>query len=119
MNNLRNQVTLIGNLGNEFEVKSFGNDKKIAKASLATNDYYKNKDGEKVKDTQWHNLVVWGKTAEIISTISTKGDQLLIQGKIAYRSYEDSDGKKNYITEIIVNDFVKLTKSTAALETVS
>ena len=116
MNTLRNQVTLIGNLGNEFELKTFGADKKLAKASLATNEYYKNKDGEKVQETQWHNLIVWGKLAERMSSMSTKGDHIMVQGKLIYRNYEDGDGKKQYITEIVVSEFVKLTKTTATLD---
>lgn len=116
MNTLRNQVTLIGNLGNEFELKTFGMDKKLAKASLATNEYYKNREGEKVQETQWHNLVVWGKLAERISSMSAKGDQIMVQGKLIYRNYEDGDGKKQYVTEIVVSEFVKLTKTTVPLE---
>jgi len=113
MNALRNQVTLMGNLGNDFELKSFSEDKKVAKAALATNSYYKNRNGEKVQETQWHNIVAWGKLAENMSTISKKGDQIMIHGRLTYRSYEDSDGKKHYITEIIVSEFMKITKATA------
>ncbi len=110
MNNIKNQVTLIGNLGSDMEFKTFDSAKKCSKASLATNQYYKNRDGELVKETQWHNLVAWGKLAELMNNLAKKGDQILVQGKISYRNYEDVDGKKHYITEIIVNEFMKIGK---------
>ena len=111
MNNLRNQVTLLGNLGSDIEFKSFENDKQLSKVSLATNQYYKNRSGELVQDTQWHNIIAWGKLAENMNKVAKKGDQLLVQGRLTYRSYEDTNGQKQYVTEIVINDFVKVTKS--------
>ncbi len=114
MNTLRNQVTLIGNLGTDVQVKEISETRKVANISLATNLYYKNSKGEKIKDTQWHNLVLWGQLAEIAKKISTKGDQVMIQGRLTYRQYEDSQGQKQRVTEILVSDFMKLSKKEAA-----
>ena len=114
MNALRNQVTLIGNLGLDVELKTIGTDRKLAKVAMATNQYYKNRDGEKVQETQWHNLVAWGKLAENMASVLKKGDQVMTQGKIVYRNYEDGNGQKHYITEIVVNEFLKITKSQTA-----
>lgn len=107
MNNLRNKVQLIGNAGMEPEIKDV-NGSKLAKLSIATNETYTNKSGERVTDTQWHNIVAWGKTAELIERFVTKGKEIAIEGKLNTRSYEDQDGKKRYVTEIIMNDFLLL-----------
>ncbi len=107
MNNLRNKVQLIGNAGMEPEIKDV-NGSKLAKLSIATNETYTNKSGERVTDTQWHNIVAWGKTAELIERFVTKGKEMAIEGKLNTRSYEDQDGKKRYVTEIIMNDFLLL-----------
>jgi len=111
MNSLKNQVTLIGNLGQDFELKTLASQKSVANAPLATNNYYKNSLGEKVQETSWHNLVVWGKTAENISAFTAKGDEIMVRGRISYRSYEDPNGIKKYMTEIVVSDFTRLTRS--------
>jgi len=108
MNNLRNRVQLIGNLGTDPEIKRFDNGKTIAKLSLATTDIYKSKNGERVKSTEWHNLVVWGKTAEIAEEYLKKGNEIAVEGKLTKRSYEDKNGNKKYFTEIIVNEFLML-----------
>jgi single-strand DNA-binding protein len=110
MNNLRNKVNLIGNLGNNPEVKVFESGKKMVRLSLATSENYKNTNGEKVEETQWHNLVAWGKTADIAEKYLQKGSELAIEGKLTYRSYEDKNGEKKYITEIIVNELMMLGK---------
>ena len=110
MNNLRNKVNLIGNLGNNPEVKVFESGKKMVRLSLATSENYKNIKGEKVEETQWHNLVAWGKTADIAEKYLQKGSELAIEGKLSYRSYEDKNGEKKYITEIIVNELMMLGK---------
>ncbi len=107
MNNLRNKVQLIGNAGMEPEIKDV-NGSKLAKLSIATNETYTNKSGERVTDTQWHNIVAWGKTAELIERFVTKGKEIAIEGKLNTRSYEDQDGNKRYVTEIIMNDFLLL-----------
>ena len=110
MNNLRNKVSLIGNLGNNPEVKVFESGKKMVRLSLATSENYKNTNGEKVEETQWHNLVAWGKTADIAEKYLQKGSELAIEGRLTYRSYEDKNGEKKYITEIIVNELMMLGK---------
>lgn len=110
MNNLRNKVSLIGNLGADPEVKVFDSGKKKVRLTLATHDNYKNASGEKVEDTQWHNLIAWGKTAEIAEKYLHKGSELAVEGKLIYRSYEDNNGEKKYSTEIIVSELVMLGK---------
>ncbi len=108
MSNLRNKVQLIGHVGNDPEVVSLESGKKLAKFSIATNDSYKNAKGEKVEDTQWHNLVVWNKTAEIVEQYVKKGNELAIEGKLTSRSYDDKEGNKRYVTEIIVSELLML-----------
>ncbi|MFI5164085.1 MAG: single-stranded DNA-binding protein [Bacteroidia bacterium] len=108
MNNLRNKVQLIGNLGQNPEVKELNGGKKVAKFSLATNETYRNKAGEKVTDTQWHNLVAWGKTADIIEKYLKKGSEVAVEGKLLNRNYTDKEGVKRYVTEIQVSDLLML-----------
>ena len=108
MKSLRNSVNLIGNLGKDPEVKEVSNGNKVAKFSLATSDNYKNKNGEKVTDTQWHNLVIWGKLADVAEKYLKKGNQIAVEGKINNREYDDKDGIHRYFTEIVVNDMVML-----------
>ena len=108
MNAIKNKVQLIGNLGNNPEIKSLDSGKKLAKLSIATNETYKNSKGEKVTDTQWHNLIAWGKTAEIIEKYLKKGSQVAVDGKLVNRNYTDKEGKKHYITEVQVNDVLIL-----------
>jgi single-strand DNA-binding protein len=108
MNNLRNSVRLIGNLGMNPEVKEIGNDKKLAKFSLATREVYKNDDGEKVSDTQWHNLIAWGNQAKLAEKYLKKGNEIAIEGKLTSRNYTDKDGVKRYITEIVVNEILMI-----------
>lgn len=108
MNTLRNKVQLIGNLGTNPEIISFENGNKLAKMSLATNDYYKNAKGEKVEETQWHSLIAWGKTADIIEKYLKKGQEVAVEGKIITRSYETKEGEKRYRTEIQVTEILML-----------
>ena len=108
MSTLRNKVQLIGNLGNNPEIITLESGKKLAKISIATNETYKNAQGEKVTDTQWHNVVAWNKTAEIIEKFVQKGSEVAIEGKLTSRSYEDKDGAKKYITEIVCNELLML-----------
>ena len=77
MNNLKNRVQLIGNLGMNPEIKNLESGKKLAKFSIATNESYKNAKGEKIEDTQWHNLIAWGKTADIIEKYLQKGTEVI------------------------------------------
>ena len=108
MNALRNRVQLIGNLGNDPEVITLDSGKKLAKFSIATNENYKNAQGEKVTETQWHNVVVWNKTAEIVEKYLSKGNEVAVEGKLTTRSYEDKEGVKKYITEVVVNELLML-----------
>ena len=110
MNALRNKVQLIGNLGNDPEIINLESGKKLAKMTIATNDSYKNDSGEKVTDTQWHHVIAWGKTAEIIEKYLTKGKEVAIEGKLTHRSYEDKAGEKRYVTEIVANDLLMIGK---------
>ncbi|WP_430909234.1 single-stranded DNA-binding protein [Maribacter sp. 2-571] len=110
MNALKNSVQLIGNLGKDPEIVNMDNGSKLAKFSIATSDSYKNAQGEKVADTQWHNVVAWGKTAEIVENYLVKGKQVAIEGKLMHRSYETTEGEKRYITEIRCNELLLLGK---------
>ena len=110
MSTLRNKVQLIGNLGQDPEIVNLESGKKLAKFSLATNESYKNAEGEKITQTDWHNLVAWNKTAEIIEKYVTKGKEIAIEGKLTSRSYEDKEGQKRYITEVVVNEILMLGK---------
>ena len=113
MNALRNRVQLIGNLGKDPEVKTFENDRKLAKFAIATNDFYYNNEGEKVQDTQWHNVVMWGKIAEIAEKYLHKGQEVAIEGKLVSRSWETKDGEKRFTTEVVANELVLLGKKEA------
>ena len=110
MNTLRNKVQLIGNLGNDPEIVNLESGKTLAKFSVATNESYKNAQGEKVTDTQWHNIVAWGKTAQIIEKYVGKGKEVAIEGKLTTRSWEDKDGVKRYSTEVVCNELLMLGK---------
>ncbi len=103
---LKNKVQLIGNLGNAPEVKTTESGKKLARFSVATNESYRNANGEKVTETTWHNLVAWGKVAEIAEKYLTKGKEVAVEGKLINRSYTDKDGNKKYVTEVEVNEIL-------------
>lgn len=105
---LKNKVQLIGNLGGNPEIKSLDGGKKLARFSIATNESYRNAKGEKVTETQWHNLVAWGKVAEIAEKYLTKGAEVAIEGKLMNRTYNDKEGNKKYITEVQVNEVLML-----------
>jgi single-strand DNA-binding protein len=110
MNAMKNTVQLIGNVGNDPEIKNLEGGKKVANLTIATNDSYKNDKGEKVEQTEWHKVVAWGKTAEIIEKYVTKGLQIAIEGKLTHRSYDDKNGEKRYVTEVVANDVLLLGK---------
>lgn len=105
---LKNKVQLIGHLGNAPEVKTTESGKKLARFSVATNESYRNAKGEKVTETTWHNLVAWGKVADIAEKYLNKGSEVAIEGKLINRSYSDKDGNKKYITEVQVNELLML-----------
>jgi len=106
MKDLRNRVQLIGNLGMDPELVNFENGKKLAKFSLATSQTYSDNKGEKVTDTQWHNIVAWGKLAELTGKYLKKGSNVTVEGRLVYRNYEDKEGQKKYITEIVISELL-------------
>jgi len=106
---MKNRVQLIGHVGQEPEVKTV-NDKKVANITIATHDYYYNDKGDKVEQTEWHRVTAWGKTAEIIEKFVVKGKEIGIEGKLTHRSYDDKEGNKKYITEILANEVLLLGK---------
>jgi single-strand DNA-binding protein len=110
MNAMRNKVQLIGHVGQDPEVKDLEGGKKVANLTLATNDYYTNDKGEKVENTEWHRVSAWGKTAEIIEKYVVKGKEIAVEGKLTHRSYDDKDGTKRYVTEVVANDILLLGK---------
>ncbi len=107
MKSLRNSVQLIGRLGKDPEVKAFEKSKK-ATFTLATTDSYKNQKGEKVEDTQWHNIVIWGKLADVAGKYLKKGEEVCVEGKLVHRVFDSSKGGKQFYTEINVNDLLML-----------
>jgi len=105
---LKNKVQLIGHLGNVPEVRTTETGKKLVKFSVATNEVYRNSSGEKIKETQWHNLIAWGKVADIAEKYLLKGTEVAIEGKLINRNYTDKEGNKKYVTEIQVNELLLL-----------
>lgn len=108
MNNLKNKVQLIGNLGGTPVIKDFGKDKKVANFSMATTDTYYNNQGERVTDTQWHYIVCWNKTAEIVEKYLDKGSKIAVEGKLTNDTWEDNDGNKRTTTRIVVHELMML-----------
>ena len=106
MNALKNKVQLIGNLGNAPEVKNTEKGKKLAKFSIATNETYYNVKGEKVTETQWHNLIAWGKVADVVEKYLSKGTEVAIEGKLMNNNYIDKEGNKKYTTEVLVHELL-------------
>jgi single-strand DNA-binding protein len=104
----KNKVQLVGNLGSNPEVKTLEGGRKLAKFSLATNETYQNSQGEKVKETQWHNLVAWGRLAEVAEKQLQKGAEVMIEGKLVHHSYSDKEGVKRYSTEVEVSDVLRI-----------
>ncbi len=107
MKSLRNSVHLIGRLGRDPEVKTFEKSKK-ASFTLATTDAYKNQKGEKIEDTQWHNVVIWGKLADVAGKYLKKGQEVCVEGKLIHRVFDSAKGEKKYFSEIYVNDMLML-----------
>lgn len=109
MNGL-NKVTLIGNLGKDPETKTIDEKVTVTKFTLATTESYKDEKGEKHTATEWHNIVIWGKPAEIAAKYLKKGSKIYLEGKIKTRGYENKEGQKKYVTEIIAETFLMLDK---------
>jgi len=107
---MRNKVQLIGHVGQEPEIKNLEGGKKVANITLATNEVYYNDKGEKVEQTEWHRISAWGKTAEIIEKYVTKGKEIAIEGKLTHRSYDDKNGEKRYVSEVVANEILLLGK---------
>lgn len=107
---ITNKVQLVGHVGQDPEIKTFGESGKIAKFSLATNESFKDKSGEWVKNTTWHNLIAWRNLAERIERQVRKGSYLLVEGKLVNSEYTDKDDIKRYKTEIEVESFMTLDK---------
>ena len=103
-----NKVILLGNLGKDPEVRRLDDGRGVAIFSLATSETYKKKSGEKVTNTEWHNIVLWSPLADIAESYLKKGSQVYIEGKISNRSYEDKDGVKKYISEVVGRDITLL-----------
>jgi len=108
MNTLRNKVQLIGNLGQNPEIRTFDNGKAVARFSLATTDSYRDASGKKITETQWHNLVAWGNLAKTVEKYLTKGSEVAVEGKLTHRAFDDKDGKKRYFTEVVMTEMVML-----------
>lgn len=104
---MKNKVQLIGHVGQEPEIKNLETGK-LANFSIATNENYTNAKGEKVEQTEWHRITAWGKTAEIIEKFVSKGKEIAIEGKLSHKSYDDKDGNKRYVTEIIALEVLLL-----------
>jgi single-strand DNA-binding protein len=107
---MKNRVQLIGRVGQDPEVKNLEGGKKVATITIATNDVYYKDNGDKVEQTEWHRVTAWGKTAEIIEKYVTKGKEIAIEGKLTHRTYEDKNGEKRYVTDIVVNEVLLLGK---------
>jgi single-strand DNA-binding protein len=95
-------------VGKEPEIVNLESGKKLAKFSVATNESYKNGNGERITDTQWHNVIAWGKTAELVEKYVNKGKEVGVEGKLTSRSWDDKDGAKRYITEVVCNELLLL-----------
>ncbi len=106
---MKNRVQLIGHVGQEPEIKNLESGR-VANFTIATNESYTNAKGEKVEQTEWHRVSAWGKTVDIIENLLTKGSYVAIEGKLTHRSYDDKDGNKRYITEVVANELVLLNK---------
>ena len=107
---MKNLVQLIGHVGQDPEIKNLEAGKKLANISIATNEVYYRENGDKVEKTEWHRVTAWGKVADIIEKYVAKGKEIAIEGKLTHRSYDDKDGNKRYVTEIVANEILLLSK---------
>ncbi len=108
MSSIKNYVHLLGNIGDEPKVTNLESGKKVARFQLATNENYKNAQGDKVQSTDWHTIVAWGKTAEIVEKYAHKGKQVAIVGKLKTRTYTTEDGNERYVTEVVADEILLL-----------
>ena len=108
---MKNKVQIIGHVGAAPEIKKFENGTVIANFSIATNESYTNDKGEKVVNTLWHRITAFGKKAELVENYIGKGKEIAIEGKLSYRNYDDKNGEKRYVTEIIAQEILFLGKS--------
>ena len=113
MQTMKNSVSLMGYLGSDVQTYTLSTGRKVAKVRLATNEYAKDKNGERTQRTEWHNLTGWGPVAERMEKQLSKGTQVVIEGKLVHRSYEDKNGNTRYLSEIIVGSFVAPKNSNA------
>lgn len=109
MYSLNNSVTLIGNVGQDIELKTLESGAKYVKASVATNSYYKDKNGEKVTKVTWHPVIAWNRQAEIMEKILRKGSRIMLQGELNHDSYKTKDGETRYYSEVRIHNFTSLT----------
>ena len=107
---MKNSVQLIGHVGQEPEIKNLEGGKKLANISIATNEVYYRENGDKVEQMQWHRVTAWGKTGDIIERFVTKGKEIGIEGKLTHRSYDDKNGNKRFVTEVIANEILLIGK---------
>ena len=110
MNNIRNHTQLIGYIGKDAEIRQLPNGSFLANVSLATNESYRNRNGDKIQNTQWHRLVGWGKMAELMEQFFKKGREIAINGKLTYNSYEDKQGQTRHYSQVVINQFTLLGK---------
>lgn len=108
MNSLKNRAILIGRLGQNPDTKTIESGKKVTHFTLATDDSYKNSEGQRVSEATWHNIVAWNGLADVAGRFLKKGSQVAVEGRIVYRSYEDKKGVTKNITEIVLDDLVLL-----------
>ncbi|GAB5416876.1 MAG: single-stranded DNA-binding protein [Crocinitomicaceae bacterium] len=108
MNALRNKVSLIGRLGAQPELVTFESGRTLARFSIATNEGYKGKGGKWQEQTQWHNISAWGKTATLAGKILSKGQEVVVEGRLVNKTYETKSGEKRYSTEVEMNEFLAL-----------
>ena len=116
MKAIRNKVQLIGNLGVQPELKTLESGKSVVNFSMATNEKFKNQEGVLITDTQWHSIVAWGKTAEIISKFVSKGQEIAIEGKLVHRTFTTNEGVVKYKTEVLCTEILLLQNKGGAAE---
>ncbi|PKP09924.1 MAG: single-stranded DNA-binding protein [Bacteroidetes bacterium HGW-Bacteroidetes-4] len=102
----RNRVQLVGNLGMNPEIVSFESGKKLAKFTVATNESFSNGNGKTKTETQWHNVVAWGKLADVAEKELQKGKEVALEGRLTYRQYEDKNKQTRHVTEIVLSNFI-------------